>query len=369
MSPHLAYLVIALLLASGAAASLNVASRLSRLDPAALPAPPRRVLEIPRAAITRVERGPRGATVSGTAPDGGGVLLFSAGRFVSVATAAGGAFRFDNVTPPEGPFRVGVLPLSPEIVPPAAPGPPAAASREPVGFEPDLTRGPAEAVSGREILLSFDAGSSDRGALEILDALKARSIRTTIFLTGEFLRQYPSIARRIAEDGHEAGNHTFDHPHLTTYGENGRQQTRPGITEELLRDELLRTAHLYRQTTGREMAPVWRAPFGEENAEIRAWARRAGYRHVSWTHGAGENLDSMDWVSDAASPGYRSSESVISRLLVEAQPGGIILMHLGSDRKEDAVAGHLPRLLDSLASRGFHFATATRLLAERSSAP
>jgi peptidoglycan/xylan/chitin deacetylase (PgdA/CDA1 family) len=221
------------------------------------------------------------------------------------------------------------------------------------------------AADEKRILVSFDAGSSDRGAADILDALRRRGIRTTIFLTGQFIRRYPDLTRRIAEDGHEVGNHTWDHPHLTTYAVDGRQATRAGVTEAIVRGELRETADLYRETTGRAMAPLWRAPFGEENAEIRQWALRAGFAHVSWTHGAGGSLDSLDWVSDPESPRYRSSERVISRLLSSARPGGIILMHLGSDR-DDPVGEHLPRLLDGLASEGYRFSTASELIASGS---
>jgi len=75
---------------------------------------------------------------------------------------------------------------------------------------------PARDEGEKKIVLSFDAGSTDRGAAEILDALRGRGIRTTVFLTGQFIRRYPELARQIASDGHEVGNHTFDHPHLTT---------------------------------------------------------------------------------------------------------------------------------------------------------
>ena len=250
-------------------------------------------------------------------------------------------------------------PPAPRVVTPAA-LPSRRAPRPPEPAEPPLRA--AEEDADKRIVVSFDAGSSDRGAAEILDALRGRGIRTTIFLTGQFIRRYPELTRRIAEDGHEVGNHTWDHPHLTTYASDGRQSTRPGVTEEMLRGELLRTAALYRETTGREMAPLWRAPFGEENAEIRAWALRAGFSHVSWTHGGGRNLDALDWVSDPESPRYRPSDRLISRLLASARPGNIILMHLGSDR-EDPVADHLPRLLDTLASEGYRFSTASELIA------
>jgi peptidoglycan/xylan/chitin deacetylase (PgdA/CDA1 family) len=357
ISPRLAYATIALLLATAAAASIDVAGRLARLEP--LPAPILR-RGPGRAEITRIEPSGGLLAISGSAPVGQGVVLFSAGRFAGVTPVRDGRFRFDAIAG-SGPFRAGLLPLSEEMRPPAgetrADRPAAAA---------DLVRGPASLDgSAKAILVSFDAGSSDKGSLQILDALRARSIRTTIFLTGEFIRRYPEVARRVVLDGHEVGNHTFDHPHLTTIADDGAQHIRPGVTEEFLQRELSTTAEIFEKTTGRKMAPVWRAPFGEENAEIRAWALRAGYSHVSWTHGAGTNLDSLDWVSDVSSPRYQSSTHVVDHLLAAARPGGIILMHLGTDRRDDAVSTELPRLLDTLSSRGYRFATATDFLASR----
>jgi len=328
------FAAIALLLASAAAATLGVVNRLARFDPAG-PQTARRAAA-PRARIRSIESDGSRVSLSGSAPDGFGVLLFSGGRFVSVEQVSAGNFRFDRVEA-AGPFRVGLIPLSDEL--------PATAARP-----------------GKEIVVSFDAGSSDRGAEEILRALRERKIHTTIFLTGQFIEHYPDIAREIARDGHEVGNHTWDHPHLTTYATNGEQDTRPGVTEAFLRSELDRTRALFEKITGARMAPLWRAPYGEENARIRDWARSDGYSHVSWTHGHGANLDSLDWVSDPASPRYRTSERVVERLVSLARPGGIMLLHLGTDRKEDAVAPRVPELLDSLASRGYRFARASEIL-------
>ena len=299
------------------------------------------------------------------------------------AIAAEGVFRSPPAPPPP---RGGERAAEPSR-PPATPRPPALAARVSIPAaattvspprparrivpaslpEPPSPAGFGDVETEKRIVLSFDAGSSDRGAGEILDALRGRGIRTTVFLTGLFIRRYPDLTRRIAADGHEVGNHTFDHPHLTTYALDGRQATRRGVTEELLRRELDDTAALYRAVTGRDMAPLWRAPFGEENDQIRAWAQSIGYRHVSWTHGAGRNLDALDWVADPESPRYRTSDRVITRLLASARPGNIILMHLGSER-EDPVAGHLPRLLDTLASEGYRFSTASELIASGAAA-
>ena len=332
-------------------------------------------------------------SIEGTAPDGSAVFLFADARLVATVATVGGRFRFDDIRAP-GILRVGAMPLSGEPLRPLAapaatssvpapvasdapsspsaaailPAPATAADPERSAVSrpaaPDFTRGAADR---REILVSFDAGSSDRGALEILDALRQREIRTTIFLTGEFIRRSPGIARRIAADGHEVGNHTDSHPHLTTFAEDGRQATRPGVDREFVSAQLARAAALFRQATGREMAPLWRAPFGEHNAEIRRWAAQAGFWHVGWTGGRA-GLDGLDWVTDPRSRAYRSADRVVELLLERAENGGIVLLHLGSDR-EDPVATRVPALLDGLRTRGFRFARATELLARAGDVP
>jgi peptidoglycan/xylan/chitin deacetylase (PgdA/CDA1 family) len=228
------------------------------------------------------------------------------------------------------------------------------------GVPPDLTRGPTDRP---QVLVSFDGGSSDRGAAQILDALASRGIRTTVFLTGEFIRRYPELVRRIAQDGHEVGNHTDTHPHLTTFAAEGRQVTRPGVDRAFLAGELMRTARLYRDVTGRTMAPLWRAPFGEHNPQIRRWAAEQGYWHVGWTGGHG-GLDGLDWISDPRARGYQSADTLLKRLVRRAENGGIVLLHLGSDRSEP-VAERIDILLDGLRARRFEFVRASDFLARQ----
>lgn len=383
--------VIAVLLACSAPAvlALRTVAELDRLTAATPFSPVRRP---PPARVERVTTSPAGAAIEGTAPPGAAVFLFAGAQFAGTALAVDGRFRFEDIRA-AGPYRVGTLPLagpagndafagaaattpSSSLEPRAgagAPGSPAGDLRAPrdasLSFTersarstralsaPDLSRGPADR---REVLVSFDAGSSDRGALEILNALREAGVKTTIFLTGEFIRRNPDLVRRIVADGHEVGNHTDTHPHLTTYARDGRQATRPGVDRAFLTNELSKTAKLFQETTGKALAPFWRAPFGEHNEEIRGWAAEAGYWHVGWTGGRA-GLDGLDWISDPRSPGYRSSARVVEALVERAENGGIVLLHLGSDR-EDPVAPRIPSLLRGLANRGFRFAKASEFL-------
>src|SRR5262249_57982168 len=120
----------------------------------------------------------------------------------------------------------------------------------------------------------------------------------------------PPPPRRTPAHGHEAGTPTATHPPRTTYAADGRQTTRLGVDRAFLVGELSRTARLYREATGRTMAPIWRAPFGEHNAEIRRWAAEAGYWHVGWTGGRAR-LHGLGWGSDARPRAYQPADPVL----------------------------------------------------------
>jgi len=270
------------------------------------------------------------------------------------------------------PLRVGVMLVSLPVVrdetgletrPPAPPRQPAL--RSPEGLARDVARGD---VRLRQVALTFDGGAEANAAPEILDVLRAREARVTVFLTGGFIRRHPDVVRRLVREGHEVGNHTDAHPHLTAYAATGRHETLPGVTREFVQRELARTAEAFARATGGRLAPYWRAPYGEHNAEIRSWAAEAGYRHVAWTHGVGEDLDTRDWVSDRGSHIYWSAEEIRDRILAfgrgrpEEANGGIILMHLGTTRQADRAHARLRDIVDGLRGRGYGLVTIGEML-------
>jgi peptidoglycan/xylan/chitin deacetylase (PgdA/CDA1 family) len=222
--------------------------------------------------------------------------------------------------------------------------------------------------AGPYFALTFDAHAELRGAGEILELLRQRHIRATIFVTGTFARRYPEILRRAAEDGHEIGNHTFTHPHLTTWAMNHRHDTLPGVTRAMLQNELRRTERAIVAATGVAPSHLWRAPYGEHNATIREWAAELGYRHVDWTHAQSDALDALDWVEDRRTRRYLGAEAMARRLLGFEQrtgtplAGSIILMHLGSGRPDRPLLEALPIFLDETDHRGLHEVTIDELV-------
>jgi peptidoglycan/xylan/chitin deacetylase (PgdA/CDA1 family) len=145
----------------------------------------------------------------------------------------------------------------------------------------------------------------------------------------------PEMVRRIADAGHELGNHTYTHPDLTR------------VPDEQVLAELQRTEDQVRRVTGRSTKPYFRPPFGARDARVLRLAAVEGYRSVYWT------TDSWDSVKKGIRP-----DEIRRRVVGKAQPGGIVLMHCGSQATADA----LPQILRALKEQGYEIVTVSELL-------
>jgi len=222
----------------------------------------------------------------------------------------------------------------------------------------------------KQIALTFDGGSTNNISQEILDILGNEKVKATFFLTGQFIKNYTNTVKRIIKDGHEVGNHTWSHPHLTTFADNFKHNTKDNITEEVIYKQLVKTNHLFQIVTGSKMSPYWRAPYGEYNNEILQWAAKTGYKHIGWTHGNGweETMDTFDWVADTNSEIYKTADEIMEKILTyDKKPnktlnGIIILMHMGSERNKDYPHQKLPELINGLRNKGLELVTISELL-------
>jgi peptidoglycan/xylan/chitin deacetylase (PgdA/CDA1 family) len=256
----------------------------------------------------------------------------------------------------------------------ATPRPAAAAPPSPTAFATGTAPSSADHVldsppvlhlvpdGGARLALSFDGAASANGTADLLELLSKLDLEVTMFVTGEFIDRHPAIVRQAALAGHEFGNHTYSHPHLTSYASNRRHDLLPAVSRESLHRELERTEGAFRRATGRAMAPLWRAPYGEENRQLRAWAMELGYLHCRWSSLQGASLDSLDWVEDEHSSLYVDSGRLVERLLAFPRlEGGIVLMHLSTNRRVPPWTD-LPRFADEVGRRGVQIGTVSALL-------
>ena len=187
----------------------------------------------------------------------------------------------------------------------------------------------ATPVEAPKIALTFDDGPSAAWTPALLDGLKERGVKATFFLIGENADKNPEIVKRMAEEGHLIGNHTYHHVELTK------------VTEKEARSELADTSAAIVRITGKE-PEYMRPPFG-------AWQRKLEQEirmlPVLWT------IDPLDWTTE-------NQDEIVNKVVTEAEENDIILLH---DCYKSSVEAGL-RIVDILQEEGFVFVTVDELL-------
>ena len=209
-------------------------------------------------------------------------------------------------------------------------GPEAPAVEKTPGSSVRIDRGPAECNA---VHLSFDAGA-DRGYVDmILDVARDEKVPLSFGMTGRWAQQNPDATMRIVEEGHELINHTWSHSSFTGFS----PRTRPmSVGERHL--ELDRTEEYLVELTGKSTRPYFRPPYGDLDGGTFRDVADAGYDYtMMWT------IDSFGWMRIPAA-------SIVERCLSRAEPGAIILMHVGIE-SEDGPA--LRAIITGLSAQGY----------------
>ena len=181
------------------------------------------------------------------------------------------------------------------------------------------------------IALTFDDGPgiyTDK----LLSYLQSYKAKATFFMIGPSAQRYPSIVKRVFDNGHQIGNHTWSHPSL------------PGLSPEQVQKEISSTNNILQGITGVKPTTL-RPPYGATNAAVQRVVSNLGMSSILWS------IDTRDWAD-------RNSNIVCNRAISNARPGAIILMHDIHQTSVEAV----PCILQNLSSQGYQFVTVDKLL-------
>ncbi|MGE0403149.1 MAG: polysaccharide deacetylase family protein [Kofleriaceae bacterium] len=186
------------------------------------------------------------------------------------------------------------------------------------------------------VALTFDDGPDPARTPALLDALAELGAPATFFVVGRDVRKSPGIVRRIAEAGHELGNHTYHHRYL------------PFVRRRSVEHELRATDRAIEDAAG--VTPkVARPPWGARRpATVRAFARLAK-RLVLW------DVNSYDWKG-------RAAPEIVERVLARVKSGSIVLMHEARDGGEVTIDA-VRMLVPALRARGYELVTASEAIA------
>ncbi|WP_172299473.1 polysaccharide deacetylase family protein [Bacillus sp. WMMC1349] len=168
---------------------------------------------------------------------------------------------------------------------------------------------------------------------KMLPILKKYQVKATFFIEGKWVEKHPDLAKTIFNDGHEIGNHSYNHPDMSK------------LTSERISEQLQLTNEIIKKTL--QVEPKWFAPpSGSFRKEVVDQAHHLGMGTIMWT------VDTIDW--------QKPQPAVLQhRVLSKVHNGAIILMH-----PTDATAKSLAILIQKLRGKGFQIGTVSQLLNE-----
>ena len=177
------------------------------------------------------------------------------------------------------------------------------------------------------VALTFDDGPGEHTD-RLLNILDEHDAKATFYLLGSQVDGYKDEVKRMAADGHEVGNHTWDHADLTT------------LSADEIRDDLARTDEAIGNITDEDPGTM-RPPYGSLNDTAR---EAIDHPMLLW------DVDTLDWQ-------HRDGDKIVDIVQNETSPGSVLLFHDIHETTVDAI----PAVLDTLSEDGYEFVTVSDL--------
>ena len=185
------------------------------------------------------------------------------------------------------------------------------------------------------LYLTFDNGYENGYTDQILDVLKKEKVPATFFVTGHYLDSAPELVKRMVNEGHIVGNHSWYHPDLTTNSDSD------------IREELDKVRDRTKELTGQKEMKYLRPPRGILSERTLKVAKDLGYTHVMWS------LAFVDWNVNQQKGWHYSYDNIMKQV----HPGAVMLLHTVS--KDNANA--LEKVIKDLKKRGYKFKSLDQL--------
>lgn len=192
------------------------------------------------------------------------------------------------------------------------------------------------------VALTFDDGPYPPYTDQILDILKENQVQATFFLIGRNAEKHPDLVRRISMEGHQIGNHTYNHIDLLK------------ADHDTVAREVNRTNRIIADITG-EAPHAVRPPHGFRDPVVLEVMAERGLKVVEWS------VMSKDWTN----PGV---DTIVQRTLEKVQNGSVILLHDGDGVAQSASRAQTVeatrRIIRKLRAQGYKFVTVDEILAD-----
>lgn len=181
----------------------------------------------------------------------------------------------------------------------------------------------------KELYLTFDNGYENGYTPKILDVLKEKQAPAVFFVTGHFVNDQSDLVKRMVDEGHLVGNHSWSHPDMTQ------------ISDEQIKTELEKVREKVTELTGQQEMSFLRPPRGIFDDRVLAVSKQMGYTSVFWS------IAYKDWEINNQKGWKYAYDNVMAQL----HPGAVFLLH--SVSKDNAEA--LGKIIDDARSNGYEF--------------
>lgn len=181
----------------------------------------------------------------------------------------------------------------------------------------------------KSIYLTFDNGYEEGYTKDVLDVLKQEDVPATFFVTGHYVKEEPKLVKRMVDDGHIIGNHSYHHPDFTI-------MRKPEIKKEL--DDLEKAVA---EVSDQKELQYLRPPRGIFSENTLKWTNELGYTHIFWS------LAFKDWNTGDQKGWTYAYDQIMDQI----HPGAIVLLHAVSSDNAEA----LEKVIIDLKKQGYTF--------------
>mgnify|MGYP000867210314 CR=1 FL=1 len=182
------------------------------------------------------------------------------------------------------------------------------------------------------VALTMDTANGSESFEQLFNILDEYNVKVSFFVTLDWAKGHAEIVNEMVKRGHEVGNHSATHPHMSN------------MSRDKIEKELMDTTDYLESVTG-QRTMLFRPPYGDYDTNLIKVSRELGFQVVQW------DVDSIDWQD-------RSVSDILSRVEKMTQNGSILLFHTNASQITESI----PAVIKSLKAKGYGFVKASELV-------
>lgn len=201
----------------------------------------------------------------------------------------------------------------------------------------------------REVAVVFNAVDSAEGLTDILKTLEEYNIKATFFLNGDFISRNPDAVKELGNSGHEIGSLFFTYFNMT--------DARFRMDSDFIKKGLAKNEDDYFAVTGKELSPLWHAPYYSVNSDIIDVSSKMNYYYIN------RDVYTLEWLKRTSSgKKVASATEMVEKIMKTKKSGSIIPIMIGESGNDSPLYTKLDLLINNLIKEGYSLVPVSALI-------